>query len=420
MRILQHAMEQALHGLPQHVLSELITQKLAAQGVKLSARERKLLAEHVLKGGKDTLRFRRWQWWEHDRQIRLNFTPQGAEQIEQKFTSFIEKRLPDLIDVVVEDLSGKILIDLNRTWRAESHRQRRELAEFKKRLHDRWELPLEGLRMLLTISRDLGDSINQEIRQSPDPSRKHLVEVLTRSHARACQVTEEIICLLEGGFADGAMARWRTLHELAVVSFFVAAHGEDLAERYVLHQVVESNRAAADYQKCQSRLGYEPMQENEIKALQRSYDKVIARFGSAFGGQYGWAAEHLKVAKPNFEQIEQSAGIGHLRAHYRMASHNVHANPKGVFFKLGLLHQSQLLLACPSNAGLADPGHCAALSLAQVSTVLGRLEPTLDNIVALHIIAQLVSELGGLFGQAHQRLADDASEITGIATRNSE
>ncbi len=364
MRTLQHAMEQALHGLPQQVLSGLITQKLNAQGVKLSARERKLLAEHILRGGKDTLRFRRWQWWEHDRQIKLHFTPQDAEQIERKFTAFIENRLRDLIEVVVEDLSGKILADLKRKWRAESSRQRRELAGFRKRLHERWELPLEGLRMLLTICRELGDSINQELRQSPGPSRKHLVEVMTRSHARACQVTEEVICLLEGGFADGAMARWRTLHEIAVVSFFVAAHGEDLAERYVLHQVVESKRAAADYEKCHSRLGYEPMHGNEIKA--------------------------------------------HLRAHYRMASHNVHANPKGVFYKLGLLHQSQLLLACPSNAGLADPGHCAALSLAQVSTVLGTLQPTLDNNVALHMIARLVSQLGDLFGQAHKHLADDA------------
>jgi len=401
-------MEQALHGLPQQVLSGLITQKLNAQGVKLSARERKLLAEHILRGGKDTLRFRRWQWWEHDRQIKLHFTPQDAEQIERKFTAFIENRLPDLIEVVVEDLSGKILADLKRKWRAESSRQRRELAGFRKRLHERWELPLEGLRMLLTICRELGDSINQELRQSPGPSRKHLVEVMTRSHARACQVTEEVICLLEGGFADGAMARWRTLHEIAVVSFFVAAHGEDLAERYVLHQVVESKRAAADYEKCHSRLGYEPMHGNEIKALQRSYDKVMARFGPNFGGQYGWAAHHLRVAKPKFQQIEQSAGIGHLRAHYRMASHNVHANPKGVFYKLGLLHQSQLLLACPSNAGLADPGHCAALSLAQVSTVLGTLQPTLDNNVALHMIARLVSQLGDLFGQAHKHLADDA------------
>jgi hypothetical protein len=93
-----------------------------------------------------------------------------------------------------------------------------------------------------------------------------------------------------------------------------------------------------------------------------------------------------------------------------MASHNVHANPKGVFFKLGMLAESQVLLAGPSNAGLTEPGQCAALSLAQVSTALAMLQPTVDNTVALQMIAQLVHEIPEAFCQAQDRLAaDDAS-----------
>jgi len=74
-----------------------------------------------------------------------------------------------------------------------------------------------------------------------------------------------------------------------------------------------------------------------------------------------------------------------------MASHNVHANPKGVFFKLGMLAESQVLLAGPSNAGLADPGHGAALSLSRVTAALVGLQqpPTLDNNVALLMMVQL-------------------------------
>ena len=81
-------------------------------------------------------------------------------------------------------------------------------------------------------------------------------------------------------------------------------------------------------------MDYEPIEEAELKTLRASYDAAIARFGNEFKGQYGWAAHHLKNPKPNFDQIEQAVGNGHLRAHYRMASHNVHANPKGVFFRL--------------------------------------------------------------------------------------
>ena len=56
------------------------------------------------------------------------------------------------------------------------------------------------------------------------------VRVLLIRLVRACQVTDEIICLLENGFADGAMARWRTLHEIAVVAVVISQHGENLCD----------------------------------------------------------------------------------------------------------------------------------------------------------------------------------------------
>ena len=141
-----------------------------------------------------------------------------------------------------------------------------------------------------------------------------------------------------------------------------------------------------------------------------TYQQLIARFGKEFRGDYGWASHHLGNPQPTFKDIERAAGIDHLRAHYRMASHNVHANPKGVFVKLGLMQESQVLLAGPSNAGLTDPGHCAALSLTHVSTTLGVLQPTFDNTVGLQIIVNLADEIGETFGQAHAELVDDAAD----------
>jgi hypothetical protein len=414
MRILQDAIEGALQDLPEQALSALTERKLAEQGVKLSARQRKLLTKSIMQGDTETVRLWGWKGWDH-RHVTVQFTSEDAEQVEKKFTEFIEKRLLDLVQTVTEDLSQAILADLKRRWRAESLRQRRELAGFRKRLYGRWKVPLEALRMMVTMSRELGDSVNRELRQSPDASRsRHLIDVLARSHARACQIAEEILTLLEAGFADGAMARWRTMHEIAVVASFIATHGEEMAERYVSHQAIESKRAADDYQRCQPRLGYEPLPDKDIKAAQKAYDAVIAKYGPEFArGDYGWARRHLgKPKAPTFKDIESAVQIDHFRAHYRLASHNVHANPKGVFFKLGILAESQVLLAGPSNAGLADPGHGAALSLLRVTAALVGLQqpPTLDNNVALLMMVQLGDEIGEAFGEAHARLeADDVA-----------
>ena len=79
-----------------------------------------------------------------------------------------------------------------------------------------------------------------------------------------------------------------------------------------------------------------------------------------------------------------------------MASDNVHANPKGAFFKLGILGESLVLLSGPSNAGLADPGHRAAYSLAHISATIAMLEPTIDNNMVLQVLIQLMIETGDL------------------------
>src|SRR5436190_21557442 len=117
--------------------------------------------------------------------------------------------------------------------------------------------------------------------------------------------------------------------------------------------------------------------------MTRQLQKAVTRFGKEFRGQYGWAAHHLKLSQPGFGDLERAAGIDHLRSYSQMASYNVHANAKGIFWKLGLMPETQLLLAGSSNVGLADPGQSAALSLVQVTTVFATLQPSLDNNVAV-------------------------------------
>jgi hypothetical protein len=105
--------------------------------------------------------------------------------------------------------------------------------------------------------------------------------------------------------------------------------------------------------------------------------------------------------------VQEASGIEHLLPYYKLASHNVHANPKGVFYKLGLIGESDILLAGPSNAGLADPGHATALSVLQVSVALAQLHSTFDHNVAMAVMTTLVDEIGKSLLESHQQLARD-------------
>jgi hypothetical protein len=262
--------------------------------------------------------------------------------------------------------------------------------------------------MLTTIAREFGDGFNKDGCAADGGSNPLAFDVLTRLHARACQVAGEIICLLANGFADGAMARWRTMHEISAVGYLIGEHGDALADRYVAHQIVESRGAALQYRKYQQRLGQEPITDAELNKIETAYQAALQEYGAEFGEQFGWAAGYVgKTRRPTMADIQKAANIDHLGPYYKMASHSVHANPKGVFFKLGLVGESEVLLAGPSNAGLTDPGHATALSLMQISSALMKQSPTADNMVAVKIMQRLADEIGQALLAAQRKLVED-------------
>ena len=188
------------------------------------------------------------------------------------------------------------------------------------------------------------------------------------------------------------------------------AHGNDIAERYILHNGIESYRGALAYQEHCMALGDEPLTEEEFARIKAARDALKARFGEAYGGEYGWASEALGIKNPRFSDIERNVGLAHLRPYYKLASHNVHANPRGVFFKLGLLAGQQMLLAGPSDLRLADPGHGAAISLSQITFDLLLMRPNIDRLLICQILSKLVDEVGDAFIAAHRTLEPTESD----------
>jgi hypothetical protein len=404
MDTLQKAIENTLNDLPRKLIVDLVSKKLEAQGVKLSKHEFQRLRDHLLKGNREPITFKR-KSGEH-KNLNIDLNEETSKTIE-RLTTFFENDFPGVLEKLQSRFAKSIFIDLKRKWKAESSLQRSEIAGFRKRLERRWGIPLAKLQMLITLAREFGSNINQSLRAERDSNHLALIEVLTRSHARACQIAEEVICLLQSGFADGAMARWRTLHEIAVIALFVQQRGNKVAERYVGHQTIESFKAGAEYRDWQGRLNLAPISDETFSKLKISYDAALKKFGGAFRYAYGWAGDALGNPNPSFIDIEKASGIEHLRPYFRMASYNVHAGPKGAFFKLGLMPETAILLSGPSNAGLADPGHSTAISLIQVSSALGSLRSTFDNQVALRMMMLLQDEIGDAFLAAHQTLEKD-------------
>lgn len=407
MDTLQKTMNRWLEELPRLFLADLLDDKLRANGIKLSKRKRGEFADKILKKELDAFDFGDGRKSGAKRNITIEFTDTDSELMQQKFREFMD-RLPALIDGLVEKTTKSILTTLKRRWPSESRAQRRDLDGFRKRLQERWGDGLEKLRMIITIAREYGSELGNAVGKTGGGNTPKSFKILVKLHARSCQIADEIVCLLSNGFADGAMARWRTLHEIAAVGYLIQRHGDELAERYEHHQIVESRKAAMQYQRYEKRLGLEPLSEGTLKKIETDRDLVLAKYGPNFVNAQGWAAKHLGKRDPSIADVQEAAGVDHLGPYYRMASHNVHANPKGVFFKLGLIGDTNTLLAGPSNAGLADPGHATAISLVQICSLLLHLDPTLDNQIAMRVMLTLEDEIGAVLLTAHKQLeADD-------------
>ncbi len=251
-----------------------------------------------------------------------------------------------------------------------------------------WSNSINLLVVLNLACLQTGDEFNRYFRPLAKENADFVFEALVRLHARACQITSEIICLLKYGFADGAHARWRTLHEIAVMMFFIGAHGQEVAERFLLHRHITDFKEAEDYQKYHEKLGYPPTSEEVYQHLKRNYDELIKRFGQKYGSDYGWASTIIK--DPNFKNIEASVSLDHLRPFYKLANLNVHAGAKGSMFRLGVSeHTANILLAGPSSFGLGDPGENAAYSITLCTVELLTLRPNLDTLSIAGAIMRL-------------------------------
>lgn len=404
---LQNAIEESLSTLPVTALGNLLKRKLAEQGVEIDPRTEESLARDLL-AGKSTFSLP----GEHSAPLQIALSEVDANEVLNRVQSFLDKDLEGLLLKTQEDAAVRILKSLKKRWPAESNRQKSEIFEFRSRLYERWRTGISKLHMLVTTARELGDNINRDARGgSSESPGAALVDVLTRLHARSCQVAEEVIVLLETGFANGALARWRTMHEIAVTAAFISEHGNSCAIRYIDHQVVESYKGAKEYEAAYKKLGYDPISPAEIEEIRRQYEHVLKKHGKSFAAQYGWASKDLKGTQPTFKEIERAVKTDHLRGHYRMASHGVHANPKGIFFSVSSIFPTDLLLAGPSNSGLADAGDATAHSLLVISAVLLSLSPMFDHQVAIRMMSMLRNEIGAAFLRAHQQLTRDEERL---------
>jgi hypothetical protein len=383
-RIAKRRSELLYGELERHALREF-----ARQGVKLSLHQQKRLRQWLVSGCKTKISFKKLGSVE----VKLGISPRQMRRILGKSRAKYRVAYKIEVAAAIKKMTPILFRNFRRIWPTQSAFEINQEAEFCRRLWKLWKKPLDGLEMLVSLSAGLGDDINEQAREKSSRARFSRVDVLTRLHGKACQTAREISTLLRAGYADGAIARWRSLHEISVTMLFLSERGSDVLYRYINHQSVDAWRSAVEHEANAEQMNYPKLTKDELGELKERRDSMVSRYGEPFGTDYGWAAKALNNKKPTFRDIEKAVSLSHWRTEYKRASLNVHAGVRGAFVRLGSLDNG-LVLAGASNVGLDTPGTNTAISLMQANAVLLKLEPELDRIITMHAMAQLVEQIG--------------------------
>ncbi|MBP7701876.1 MAG: hypothetical protein KA098_04680 [Phenylobacterium sp.] len=380
---LDDAFDQALADLPRIFANQVFERKLREASLDPDPALIEALTAHVLAGGGDDIDLDHPSWPEG---FVLRITPEDLERFRADTQRFLDDGLPKLIRDEIHGSARRILRRLKARW-PEQHAQETDAqAGFRERLETRWSAGITPLWMLLTLSREAGRDRWDKHRKSRAKKNRTRKDVLFWLHARACQVTGEVLVLLENGYADGAMARWRTLHEISVVAALIHMHGDDLAQRYLAHEVVDARAALRTHHAHFEELGYKPPSKQRTAKVERLHAAAVREYGPGFAREFGWAAKHVQPCN-SFADLAKAAGRGRLKPFYKLASWSIHAGTKGLTDGLSAMGQRRLL-AGSSNAGLTEPCQNTAITLSAITVLLVDEPFTAEAGVVLHLVRE--------------------------------
>ena len=407
---MQKAIDDSLSsdGIVVTAIAHLLVSKLETQGVANVAQHFDWIESEVLKRHRkeDGLT------WDHPLTTELfgsqevthiSIEPQDIERL----SSATEGAISLTVTEAIETLFASVVDDVREQSRDTVVRRTNEFAGFRRRLRFRWEKPLHLFALQLGLAAQFGADMAKWLRSKAQDSDSALIEALLHLHARACQVASEVEVLLEAGFADGALSRWRTLHEVTTVACFLHKHGNDAAHRYMDHLAVDSYKLALKVKAAGSSAWR--LNDATLTSLVAEVEELKIKYGKDFAEEYGWAATALQKQHVTFSDIEKAVDLEMFRPHYKVASTTVHAGPKGAFWRMGLLDgvSPEALLAGPSNAGLAEAGRLTAISLAHISMQLSLLHTVVDSVVWVRVLFQLSNDVGDAFIRVEDKLSSD-------------
>jgi hypothetical protein len=399
--------EDTASKIPELALERLLRKKLKDLGVRSYRAISKRLASHIIERSDEEFHV------EDDglsSDLSLELTSDDISNIE-KFVDQMENGLSKVVQNLMDDAIDKTLDSYRRNWHPYRRAQERSVNAFKGRIEDRWGPAFDETRILLDLCLDEGEKYHKRLLNSKNKRIPYARHALAQLHVRACQVAREVMILMENGFADGAMARWRTLHELRVIMLVIQDGGNELARRYLAYQAVDLKKGMDLYERDREANGYVAIDVDYRNEIHHSYKEALSEFGSDFKNSYGWAARYVGHSFPKFAQLEERAGAHISRSDFKLASFNVHASSAALLIRLGSLKEHGGLTSAATNAGFESPGINLCSSILHCTYVLQSNLRSIENMILIRSMIEIRDNAALEYVKAADNLREDHEMI---------
>jgi hypothetical protein len=340
--------------------------------------------------------------------VSIEITAEDVRGLAESVGRAVDATIPQ----VARQLGGSFTQAIHRAAQQNVAASQAQVEYVRLRLRGQWSKAFDWLCALIGIAEDLHEVVRETYHAAPVAKRTHMLEAQLQVHARACHTTWEILTLLEFGHPDGALARWRTIHEIACVSSFLLEKGEVCAERYLRHEDVDALRAAKAFNKAAILSKGRKVSPTEMAFLERRVTRLAKRFGEPYRSEYGWASDALGIKSPRFSDVEAAVGLGHARQSYRLASGAIHAGPQTTMYKVGMLAGVEyLMLAGTSSIELDEVGIFAAHALAASTVNLLLARVTLDSLVWSNVVLATRNRVTRQFSRIRRQIDRAAKDL---------
>lgn len=110
------------------------------------------------------------------------------------------------------------------------------------------------------------------------------------------EVFDEIICLIENGFPDGAMQRWRTMLEYSIIIIFILEQGEEVADAYsnnFLESLQDELRTRTNYAWAKSAACLKEEKQISITRLLDNINGIPFKTKKIYKGMYKLTSQSI-------------------------------------------------------------------------------------------------------------------------------